>query len=83
MKNEHINILKNLFSQEIRKIRTESCYTQEHMAECLMMTERSYFDLEKGISCCSGLTLALYLVYYCQDPVAFIDSLRTAFNKLK
>ena len=50
------------------------------MAECLMMDERSYIELDHGKSCCSALTLALFLIYCCEDPLIFLHELRSIFE---
>ena len=55
-------------------------YTQAQMATVLFMDDRSYVELDHGHSCCSALTLALYLIYCCNDPIAFLDSLRKVFE---
>ena len=54
--------------------------TQSEMAEKLVMDERSYIDLEHGKSCCSAVTLALFLIYVCDDIVSFLGDLRIAFD---
>ena len=46
------------------------------MASLLEMDDRSYAELDRGNSCCSALTLVLYLIYCCNDPMAFLESLR-------
>ena len=50
------------------------------MAELLAMDDRSYADLEHGKSCCSAVTLGLYLAYACDDPVEFVKGLRQAIE---
>lgn len=55
--------------------------SQEQMAAKLHMSVRSYAYLESGASCCSALTLVLYLLYYCPDVPAFLLELREAFEK--
>ena len=54
--------------------------TQSQMARCLRMEDRSYIDLDHGKSCCSALTLALFLIYLCEDPMLFLNKLRKAFE---
>lgn len=44
------------------------------------MEDRSYIDLDHGKSCCSALTLALFLIYLCEDPMLFLNKLRKAFE---
>jgi len=50
------------------------------MAEKLVMDDRSYIDLEHGKSCCSAVTLALFLIYVCDDIISFLEDLRIAFE---
>ena len=44
------------------------------------MDDRSYIDLEHGKSCCSAVTLALFLIYVCDDIISFLADLRIAFE---
>jgi len=44
------------------------------------MDDRSYIDLEHGKSCCSAVTLALFLIYVCDDIISFLEDLRIAFE---
>ena len=50
------------------------------MAGRLLMASRAYIELEQTKNCCSALTLVLYLMYTCNDPVAFLNELRQAFE---
>ena len=54
--------------------------TQEEMAQKLMMGCRTYVDLDHGKSGCSALTLALFLIYVCSDPICFLKELKDAFE---
>ena len=58
-------------------------YTQSQMADLLVMDDRSYAELDHGNSCCSALTLVLYLIYCCDDPLAFLDTLRKVLEDLE
>ncbi len=51
------------------------------MAHRLAMAGRTYADLEHGKACCSAVTLALFLIYLCDDPQEFIKELKVAFEK--
>lgn len=53
------------------------------MATLLIMDDRSYADLDHGNSCCSALTLVLYLIYCCDDPMAFLENLRKILDTLE
>lgn len=44
------------------------------------MDPRSYVDLDHGKSGCSGFTLALFLIYVCDDPMSFLQDLRRALE---
>ena len=72
--------LKTCFHQHLVCTRTEQGLTQSEMAERLAMDDRSYIDLDHGKSCCSAITLALFLVYVCNDVETFIGELRHAFE---
>ena len=58
-------------------------YTQSQMADLLIMDDRSYAELDHGNSCCSALTLVLYLIYCCDDPLAFLDALQRILEALE
>lgn len=45
------------------------------------MASRTYVDLDHGKTCCSGLTLALFLIYTCPDPMKFLEELRYALEE--
>lgn len=71
------NILKKEFHAYLVRFRNEQSLTQAEMARILEMDERSFVDLDHGKSCCSALTLALYLSYCCEDPVQFLDDFKS------
>lgn len=81
MKKRYLNILKNWFRSQLLSTREMLHLTQPPMARKLFMEERSYAALESGESGCSALTLALFLIYCCKDPLACLESLRIAFEK--
>lgn len=80
MRKAYRTILKTYFHQHLVYTRTEQGLTQSEMAERLAMDDRSYIDLDHGKSCCSAITLALFLVYVCNDVETFIGELRHAFE---
>lgn len=80
MRKKFCSIFKSVFSNHLRRARYELNQTQSKMADQLVMDARSYRELESGKSSCSGITLALYLLYCCPDPQTFLDDLRTAFE---
>lgn len=53
------------------------------MADLLIMDDRSYSELDHGNSCCSALTLVLYLIYCCDNPLSFLESLQKILESLE
>ncbi|MBR6507780.1 MAG: hypothetical protein IKT37_09305 [Clostridia bacterium] len=43
------------------------------MAEKLAMDDRSYADIEKGLSLCSAVTLIIYIIYVLEDNAQKVD----------
>lgn len=80
MRKQYIRILKAFFCRKVRTARAEMAISQEEMAGRLLMAARTYIDLEQAKNCCSALTLALYLIYVCNDPLAFLNELRKALE---
>ena len=80
MRNTYRNILKTYFCDDLIHRREALRLTQSQMAERLLMDDRSYIDLDHGQSCCSAVTLALYLTFLCEDVPLFIEGLRQAFE---
>ena len=80
MRKHYTRALKSIFHQELFQSRVDLAITQEEMAHRLAMASRTYVDLDHGKSCCSAVTLALFLIYICSDPLAFLEKLRDAFE---
>ena len=80
MRKQYIQVLKTFFNQKLFHSRVALGITQEEMAERLAMACRTYVYLDHGKTCCSALTLALYLIYICEDPLKFLEELRYAFE---
>ena len=80
MRRTYRDILKQHFHIHLVHIRTANSLTQSEMAEKLSMDDRSFIDLDHGKTCCSAVTLALFLVYVCEDVEEFLEELRRAFN---
>lgn len=80
MRKQYIRILKVFFCRKVRTSRAELEISQEEMAGRLLMAARTYIDLEQAKNCCSALTLVLYLIYVCNDPLAFLNELRQALE---
>lgn len=80
MRKLYRGVLKHYFSTNLYRTRMSLGYTQAEMAVILAMDDRSYIDLDHGKTCCSAVTLALYLTYCCKEPAQFIEGLRRAFE---
>ena len=74
-------IFSRFFYMHLVKTRNELAMTQEQMAQLLDMAPRSFIELDHGKCTCSGLTLALYLTYCCDDPRAFLNGFRREYEK--
>ena len=83
MRNKNKDILKNLFCKNLILTRKVLHCTQAQMAELLQLDDRNYFNLEHGHSSCSSLTLALFLIYCCTDPISFLFELKIAFENIQ
>lgn len=82
MRNQYETVLKKFFYEHQTKTRAKLQWTQAEMAEHLFMVLRSYSDLDQCKNSCSGLTLACYLIYCCEDPMSFLAGLYEAFKPL-
>ena len=80
MRKHYTKVLKTFFHEKLFHRRVTLGISQEEMADQLAMASRTYVDLDHGKTCCSGLTLALFLVYVCDDPLGFLEELRNAFE---
>lgn len=80
MRKHYTNIMKAFFCEKIFRRRVNLDISQEEMAHRLLMACRTYVDLEHGKTCCSALTLALFLIYLCADPLAFLEELQNVFE---
>lgn len=80
MRKQYVKVFKVVLQQSLYNTRADLGLSQEQMAERMEMSNRCYVDLEHGKCCCNGLTLVLYLIYVCDDPTAFLDGLRRAFD---
>ena len=81
MRKHYSRILKDFFYESLIHTRYDLGITQEEMAFRSSMACRTYIDLDHGQNGCSAVTLALYLVYICQNPAQFIDGLRDAYDE--
>lgn len=82
MRQHYTEVLKVFFHQKLFHMREELGITQEEMASRLVMASRTYVDLDHGKTGCSALTLALFLIYVCADPLMFLEELRHAFEEI-
>ncbi len=80
MRKSYEKILKEHFYKHLISTRAEQKLTQAEMAHQLIMDDRSFINLDHGKSGCSALTLALYLIYYCEDPSEYLNELRKSIE---
>lgn len=80
MRKRYRQILKTFFRDKVFSTRDDMGISQEDMAHILAMAPRTFIDLEHGKTGCSALTLALFMIYICKNPVAFLEELRNAFE---
>lgn len=81
MRKNYTKVLKAFFHEKLFYRREALGISQEEMAHRLAMACRTYVDLDHGKTCCSGLTLALFLIYVCADPLEFLEELRDALEE--
>ena len=81
MRKQCEKILKELFYEELLKIRNEKKLTQEDMAHLLMMDVRSFIELDHGCACCGAVTLCLFLTYCHNSPVEFLNRFKTTVER--
>lgn len=72
--------LREQFHHALIEARKRKELSQAQMAEKLAMDERSYIDLDHGKTCCSAVTLALFLIYVCEDTGKFLSELKDALE---
>ena len=80
MRKTYAEILKQFVCKWFPLTRVALKLTQAKMAAYLCMDTRSYVEIERRESCCSALTLALFLIYCCTDPEKFLRDLKDAFE---
>lgn len=80
MRNRYEKILKEHFRDALIRFRQEKGLTQEQMAQRLSMSLRCYCNLEAGKSCCSAVTLMMFLGM-CEDTEAFVREVTEEFGE--
>lgn len=84
MRNRYKQVLSTFFRHKLFQTRGILLdITQEEMAHRIGISTRAYVDLENGKTTCSAVTLALFLVYVCNDPIEFQEELRYAFESVR
>lgn len=73
--------LREHFHRALVETRDRKELSQAQMAEKLAMDERSYIDLDHGKTCCSAVTLVLFLIYICEDAGKFLSDLKEALEE--
>ena len=80
MRKQYIRILKVFFCRKVRTSRAELAISQEEITNRPIISARTYIDPDPTKNRCSALTLALYLIYVCNDPLAFLNELKQALE---
>ena len=80
MRKQYREILKKWFQDQLIRHRNACGMTQLAMADRLVMDERSYIDLEHGKTCCSAVTLVLFLTLCSDDPMKSLAELCCALE---
>ena len=83
MRSQYNETLKTIIHIHLLQARETRELTQAAMAELLMMDVRSYVELDHEKSLCGTLTLVLFLIYCCLDPVAVLQEIRVSFDGLR
>lgn len=84
MRNRYKQVLAAFFRHQIFQTRVEVLdINQDEMAHRIGISTRCYVDLENGKTTCSAVTLALFLAFVCNDPIAFREELRYAFESVR
>ena len=81
MRQQYLPIFRTFFHKKLLRARADLGLTQEETACRLAMASRTYIDLDHGKNSCSGLTLALFLIYLCRDPAGFLEELRKELER--
>lgn len=80
MRHYYEEILKTFFHARLMKAKASLNWSQAKLAKILCMDSRSIVYLAHGDFCCSALSLAMFLIYCCENPLAFLDDLRKEFE---
>ena len=82
MRTNYRLVLRKFFHRKVSHTRVQILgISQEEMAHRLALSSRSYVDLDHGKTACSAVTLALFLIYVCDDSQKFLEELRCAFEE--
>ena len=73
-------VYKDTFRDIALKTRFDLGFTQAKMSEALLMSERSYEEIESGRSACGAVT-AMLLLLYIEHRNEVLDKLKTSMEK--
>ena len=82
MRNEMETALKETFRELTLKTRYKRGFTQSKMSRALVMSERSYEDIERGKTGCGVLTAVLLLMEI-DNPIDFINNLKVQLERVR
>ena len=80
MRRYYEDILKKFFHTRLVEAKASLKWSQAKLAKVLIMDSRSIVYLAHGDFCCSALSLAMFLIYCCENPLVFLDDLRNEFE---
>ncbi len=81
MRKTYETILRKRLHTHLIRTRDALGITQEEMAQRLMMSVRTYVELDHGKSSFGTLSLVLYLLYVCHDPNEVLKELKEALEE--
>lgn len=73
-------LFKEFFHEHLMKACASLKLSKSATAKILQMSYRSYSSLEANENSCSSLTLALFLINMCENPLAFLSDLANTFK---
>ena len=74
-------VYKDTFREIALKTRFNLGFTQAKMSEALLMSERSYEEIERGRSACSAVT-AILLLIIADNRNEVLDNLKISIEKI-
>lgn len=74
--------LKTVLYNHLGTTRNRLELSQAKMSEILLISPRSYIELEHGNSLCCTLVFALFVTKCCDNPAGLLDEIKQSFAKV-